>query len=401
VALGGGGGGGGSARGIEAGRAFVRLGAKDDLTAHLKKIGGAFAEFGKKALAVTGIGGAVAGVIGGLSFKETADDLSKMNDVAKAFGAASERGVSGLFGVLNAAGGEFKENLEGVIQFSGTVEKAVQGVGQGKELFDGLKVSAQDVAKLPIEEQFYSVLSAIRDMPQPLQESKLALIGGTDSMKQWQKLLSMSSDEVQEIAKRTAFGRQELEDAAAASKAMGAAQAALNRGWQQAVVILSPLVASLATMGADALKPVAEFLKNRSLGDLWEEALIRLKQGGSEAAMFLQGTFSGIWDFFASGWDSAVLVVKNLFADLAEFIGRTMRQAVTGALEGPLALLGKVDAGAAAGAAGGAELRRRRAGRNGRPHPQAGTGRVRRQRGRPQEGEGRAGGRQRRRAEGV
>src|SRR4051812_27730800 len=126
MALGGGGsgGGGGGAKGVRMGGAYVELTAKDSITAHLKKVAGKFADFGKQVLALTGIGGVLGGILGGLSFKETADDLSKMNDVAKAFGVNGTR-ISGLFGVLTTAGGEFKENLEGVIQFSQTLDQAI------------------------------------------------------------------------------------------------------------------------------------------------------------------------------------------------------------------------------------------------------------------------------------
>lgn len=345
MALGGGGGGGGS-RAIEAGRAVVRLGVKDDMSGRLKGIGGKFMEFGKKVLGATGIGGLVSGVLGGLNFKETADDLARMDTVAKAFGVSGSR-MSGLFGLLAAAGGEFKENLEGVIQFSDTVSQALSKTdGEGAKLFDGLGVTAKDIANLPIDEKFYSVLGAIRQLPQPLQESKLALLGGTDSMKQWQPLLAMSEEEFRGIAKQAALSSAELRQAAESSKAMKQAGAGLERAWQRVVVILAPAVTSLAKAAGDGLAPVADWLSDR---DLVEELAIQLLRARGLWLDFEQAATTigiDIVNGFTAGWDTAILAVKTAIADLISFAGKSTRKA----LDIPLKVLAAIDPRAAAGA---------------------------------------------------
>jgi hypothetical protein len=332
LALSGGGGGGGSARGIEAGRAFVRLGGKDDLSAMLKGLVGKFNSFGATVLKLTGIGGLVGGLLGGMSFKETADDLSKMNDVAKAFGITG-RQASGLFGALQAAGGEFKENLEGIIQFSTTVQEAVDGVGtQGAKLFDGLKVSAKEVVDLPIDEKFMAVHEAIRELPQAAQETKLALLGGTDSMKQWQRLLAMSNEEFRQLAKDMQIGTKELEDAAQASREMQKAGAAIQRVWQQVVIMLAPSVTQLAKAAVDAMKPVVEWMKGRTLQDVWDEVVALAGVAWTEVSIFARDVWAEVWDFFRGGWDAAVKFARDLFADLAVGVSGMLVDAFKGAL---------------------------------------------------------------------
>jgi hypothetical protein len=327
---------------------FVRLGAKDDLSAHLKKIGGAFVSFGKNALAATGLGGVLGGLLGGLGVKDTLDDLRKLDDTAKALGV-SGRQASGLFGVLEAVGGDFGENVEGITQFSNAIQTALSDTSKTTALFDGLSVSAKDLAGVPLDEQFYRIHDAIRGLPQDQQAYRLGLVGGTDSMKKWLPLLSMSNEELRAQAAGLALGNQELADAAAASKAMKEAQAGVNRAWQQGVVVLAPLVTELARMVGGPLTQLREYLQGRTLGDIGEEAFLRLKAAGIDWAIGVQDLFADVWDFFASGWDSAVLVVKNLFADLAEFAARSMIDA----LKGPLDLLEKVNPGLAGTLRGG------------------------------------------------
>lgn len=296
-----GGGGGGGARDVRAGRAVVELGVKDSMTAALKRLAGRFASFGKQVLALTGVGGLLGGALGGLGFKETADDLSKVNDVAKAFGITG-RQASGLFGVLGAVGGDFKENIEGIVQFSATMDKALQGVGQGVELFNGLAVTAKQLEGLDVDEQFYRVLGAIRQLPQGMQQSKLALLGGSDSLKQWQRLLSMSEVEVRALAKDLAVSSTELEEAAQASKALQQAGAAANRVWQQVVITLSPLVKQGADWATGGLKQAADWLKGRTLQHIWDEAVAtfqvgweQVKQWGLEAWLTVSGAATDAW----------------------------------------------------------------------------------------------------------
>lgn len=327
----GGGTGGGNSGGVRAGRAFVELGAKDNLSAHLKRIGANFAEFGKQALAMTGVGGLVGGLLGGVSFKSTADDLAKMKTTVEALGA-SARGGSGLFGLLNQFS-DFGENVEGLTQFSNAIQTALADTSKTTQLFEGLSVSAKDLAGVPLDEQFYRIHDAIRQLPQEQQAFKLGLVGGTDSMKKWLPILGMTTQEIRDQAAALSFGSSELDDATRASKAMAQAGGQINRAWQQAVIALAPLVADLGKQAADGLRPLTEWMKGRNLQDLIDEAVARLNQLWVEVKIGAGSAFTDTWDFFKSGWTSAVYVVKNLFAELADFGAKSVRDAMKGPLD--------------------------------------------------------------------
>lgn len=326
-----GGGGGGNAGGIRAGRAYVELGANDKLSGQLKAIGGKFVEFGKLALSATGI----SGLLGGLSFKGTADDLKDMSDAAKALGI-SGRAASGLFGAIP---GDFKENVEGLAQFSDAIQQALKDGGKTTALFEGLSISAKDLEGVPLDEQFYRIHDAIRQLPQSQQAYKLGLVGGTDSMKKWLPLLSMSNEELRAQAGRLSMTSAELEQAAAASKAMAAAGKGVEQAWQRVVVIVAPLVTSLAGAISGALAPAADWLSGR---DLVEEAAIvllqlrglwlDLKHSGEEMGV-------GVADAFMNAWDVAILHAKNATAGLTDVVSGSIRKAV----KVPLLVLGMFD----------------------------------------------------------
>jgi hypothetical protein len=314
MALGGGGGGGGG-RGIRAGAAYVELGVKDSLTKRLKDISSRFMEFGKNVVgSIPFIGGAIGGLLGGFGFKETIDDLAKMQSAIKAMGMSSTGG-SGLFGVLNQFS-DIGENVEGLTQFSQKVQDALTGVGgasgEAAKLFDGLSVSAQDLANMPLDEKFLAIHEAIRKLPQDQQQFKLSMLGGTDSMKKWLPLLSMSNAELREQAKNLAFGNDELNDAAAASKAMAAAQGQLNRVWQQGVIALAPLAADAAKGLAEAMKPMAEWMKGRNLGMITDEIAARFNLAWEEVKLGGQG----VWIDFVASAKTGLLEAGEFVNDL-------------------------------------------------------------------------------------
>ncbi len=319
-----GGGGSGGAKGVRMGGAYVELGVKDSMSAALKRVGQKFAQFGQMVLKLTGVGGVVGGLLGGMSFKSTADDMAKMLDVAKAFGISGKQ-ASGLFGVLAAAGGEFKENLEGVIQFSDTLNEALKGGDtQGAKLFDGLAVTAKEMEGLEVDEQFYRVHEAIRQLPQPLQEAKLALLGGTDSMKQWQRLLSMSSEEVRQMAADLAISTKELEDAQAASRGMEQAGAALGRVWQQTVIMLAPVVTQVANAVVGALKPVIEWMRGRTLQDLWDEFAAWAKFAWEQVKQWGRQAWSAVSGWAEDAWYDMEAAAKLAWISLMEWLDKIL-----------------------------------------------------------------------------
>ena len=331
MALGDGGGGGGSARGVRAGAAYVELNGKDNLSKFMAGMKARFMGTMKAmaAASLLAVGGGAA--VLGLAFQplvETLTDLRKVDDVAKAFGTTG-RAASGLFGVLGAVGGDFKENLEGVIQFSGTVNKALNGIGQGAELFDGLSVSAKEIVGLPIDEQFYRVLGAIRELPQPMQEAKLALLGGSDSLKQWQQLLTMSNAEVRGLADKLALSNAELKQGADAGRAYQRATLAVQRAWQQFAVAVAPLVQMIAEGVERAADGFTQWFKGRSLGNLWDESVAQFQVKMGEAFVWIKNRALAIWDYFAEGNGLGGLFTKfgDFFKSLVEYFAAAITKA--------------------------------------------------------------------------
>lgn len=208
---------------------------------------------------VLGAGGAVGG-LAAMKLGDTISDLSKMDRAAKAFGISMEA-ASGLFGVLGANGGELKEDLEGLTQFAQKVQDAFAGVtGEPQKLFEGLSVSAKDIIDLPLDEKFFRLHAAIRELPQDMQMTKLSMLGGTDSMKKWLPLLSMSSDELRKQADGFRISTEEGDKATAAQKAIGQASAALEKVWQKIAIAVEPAVTQIAKSITAILEPMAQWV---------------------------------------------------------------------------------------------------------------------------------------------
>ncbi len=332
---------GGSARGIEAGRAFVRLGAKDDLSGVLKRVGARFAAFGRTALGMAGIGGIVSAAFGSLSFTTAINNLREVSDAVNALGMTASGG-SGLFGSLP---GDMKENVEGLSQFSNAIQIALDDTSKTTQLFQGLSISAKDLAGVPLDEQFYRIHEAIRQLPQAQQAFKLGLIGGTDSMKKWLPLLSMTTAQVRSLANMSAFSADELKQASESSRAMARAGASIEKAWQRVAIVVAPAVTSIADMIAKALRPVTEYLKDKDFSDIWQEISVRASKAFIEMKWSGINFVADVTDFFTSSWDMAIAGVKTLMSDLAEFSGREMRKY----LAGPLTVLGAINPGLAAG----------------------------------------------------
>lgn len=269
MALGSGGGGGGNAAGIKAGGAYVTLGVKSSLSGDLAAAEQKFNAVGKRLAQIGGgltLGGlGLAGsLIGGAN--ETLQDLAKMNSAAKAFGTSGVK-LSGLFGALKGFGGDFKEDLEGLIQFGGKFDDALSGAaGEGAKLFAGLSVTAQDLVGVPIEEKFLRIHAAIRELPQDQQLGKLSLVGGTDSVKKWQAILAVSNDELREQARLNEKTQDDLDQATKGAKAYSEAMAGIGRAWEQIAIGVAPAIIFLNDAFKKIIGPAIEWLKiNREI----------------------------------------------------------------------------------------------------------------------------------------
>lgn len=322
MALGSGGGGGGQAGGIRAGAAYVELFVKGNISGALLDAERKFNAVGKRLMKTGGLlfGGGLA--VGGsllVGATETLTDLAKMNAAAKALGTTAE-GASGLFGALKSIGGDFKEDLEGITQFTARIGEALAGTGEGVKLFEGLSVSAKELVGLPIEEKFYRVLAAIRQLPQEDQLAKLSLVGGTDSMKKWIELLAMSNVELRDRAAQFSMTKDDLDQATTSGKAYKSAIAGISMAWAQIVVGAAPAITFLADGINKILTPTIEWLKrNREIVTVFLAGAGALAATG--AAIFAIGSaFSAVGAVIAAAgtiWVTFKATIAALLSPVA------------------------------------------------------------------------------------
>jgi hypothetical protein len=323
MAIGGASGGGGNARGIRAGAAYVELGLKSTLDAQLKDAAKKLNTFGASATKIGGGllagGGAVAGGILGGALPQL-DELARLNSAGMALGSSGE-GVSKLFGALKSVGGDFKEDLEGITQFLQKVQDAASGKdGEGAKLFDGLKVSAEELMKLPVEEKFFRIHDAIRQLPQDQQIFKLSMLGGTDSMKKWLDVLAISNDELRRGGDTAAVSAADLDAATEANRALAEATGAVDRAWKQVAVGAAPAVKFLADAVVDVAKPVVEWLKrNRELAT--GIALAAAGAAAFGAALVGVGGTIAVAGTVASVLAGVLVAVKGVLATLVSPLG--------------------------------------------------------------------------------
>lgn len=312
---------GGGAKGVRAGRAFVELGVLDKLTPALKAVGAKFAQLGK-ALFVGGSLGVAAGssLLG--AALPTLQDLSQLNAAAKALGTTAQ-GASGLFGALESVGGDFKEDLEGITQFLAKVQDAASGKqGESAELFKGLSVSARELMDLPLEEKFYRIHAAIRELPQEDQMGKLSMLGGSDSMKKWLPLLSMSNEELRERSDLFKMTGPELEKATQANQAYQRASATVGMVWKKVAIAVAPAIEWIATKTTEWLSP----LKN--LSGWWDIQVARFQLGWANLTYNLTDGWLSFKELFVGGWRDAVFIVETLWNELGASLAKIMATAI-------------------------------------------------------------------------
>jgi hypothetical protein len=143
------------------------------------------------------------------------------------------------------------------------------------------------LAGVPIDEAFYRIIGAVRELPQDMQAARLSLIGGTDSMKKWLPLLTRSEEELRAMAKASSFTSETMNAARDATQAQQKATVAFSNAWAQVAVALAPAV----TWIADNLTPMLKDL-GKWLGE--NKRLVAAVFGGVAAVMALGAALVGI-----------------------------------------------------------------------------------------------------------
>lgn len=284
-----------SKRGIEAGRAYVSAFLDDSkLVRGLKRAHRKLASFGAglgKVGAVTLGAGLTAGALGLQKVLDSISQTDQINKVAKAFGLATEQ-ASGLMGVFAAAGaGNVRENVESLVTMSDRVQQAMTGEGQGAELFAGLNVSAKELSKLSLDEQFFRLHAAIKELPDPVDRvNRLMLAFGEDGGKTLIGTLSKSTSELRQQAAGMRISAEEAQAATEAQASMNRASAAFAAIWRTIASVLAPVIERFANWLSQTGRSVA---KNEKLAKTLVLVVAGITAGGA-ALLTLGGTIIGL-----------------------------------------------------------------------------------------------------------
>lgn len=351
MALSGASGGGGSASAVRAGGAFVELFTKNKaLEAGLSSARRRVAQFASEANKLTGAGlgglmdaaGGLArgGLVGvgagtlaaGLTASAVAagvlaksvsslSDTARVGEVATAFGVTAEK-MSGLLGVMEAAGSGAKESIESLTQFGTAISDAVEGKGgNAAELFQILGRSAEEFARADIVSNVYGLFAAIERVNDPLQKMRaLSLAFGTDGMKLLLPMLNRTNAELQRQAGLYQQTTAEVKQATAASYAMTASGAAVERAWRAVASALAPTVQAGAEWLTRAAAAVTQFVPQ----------LKQMAQGAAEqAANWAQAQIE------IAGFGRTLNTLKDVWGGVADAVaGRDLQLAAQVAFKG-------------------------------------------------------------------
>lgn len=170
--------GGGGSGAIRAGRAFVEMFLEDNkvyrslekLKSQFKSLGSFLAKTGGL---VAAAGAAVLAPVAGI-FKETIGHFDEINKASDRLGATTEA-VSGL-GYAAEQSGSNLEELEMSAKFlQKNLSDAANGSKEVNDKFRQLGISANQLADLPLDEQFIAVADAISQVQSPADRTALAL----------------------------------------------------------------------------------------------------------------------------------------------------------------------------------------------------------------------------------
>ena len=305
----------GSKRGIEAGRAYVRASLDDSLFIKgIRRMKGGLVGFGKALPSIASgiyvfkqLGSVVSGVVDRVM--ESISDVATLSKTAKAFGATAEQ-ASALFGVFKASGAEnARENIESLVTLSGRIKDVLAGTGEEtKKLFDGLSISAEQLAGLPIDEQFFRLHEAIMQLPDPMDRvNRLMLAFGEDGGKTLIGTLSMSTEELRKQAKGYEISAKEAEDANRAQAAMRKVTEAVAKAWQKVALTVAPVIVQVV----DGLSKAAHWVTE------WARQNAALQASLDALRTILNAIGAGAW---VAAWKVGVAAAKLAFAQLIEWI---------------------------------------------------------------------------------
>jgi hypothetical protein len=244
---------------------------------------------------------AIAGVVGVTKAVETLDEVARAGAAAKAFGLTAEQ-FTGMAGVARSVGEGQREFIESLVTLGKVASEGAAGKGEvATAWFKSLNLDAQQFKQLRLDEQFFTVFEAIKQIEDPAERVRSLMVAfGEDGGKYLLPLLSKSSAEIRQMAAGFQISTNEVEKATTANQAMTRAGSALSSAWRQIVVAIAPVVEVIANV-ITGLRPVFDWL-GRALGayaELWSAV-------ATEVIGFVRGIVDSV-----GGWVSSLLGLEN------------------------------------------------------------------------------------------
>ncbi|MBX9677427.1 MAG: hypothetical protein K2X38_01600 [Gemmataceae bacterium] len=247
-----------------------------------------------KSAATGGFAGVAAAGTAALLSQITAP-FDRLNDIAKQGNIATQLGLTpeaftSIAGAAKSAGSDTRDFLEGLITLSGRAAEAAEGKGDvAVEMFQKLKLNANEFQKLNPEQQFYKIFEALNAVQNPAERVNLLLKAfGEDTGKNLVQLLGKSTDELKELGAQFSISAEDMAKAQLANESLQKAQAALGRAFDQILIAMTPVFQFLADKIPVAVKELGPTFQ------AFGSAVVPVMRGIAIGAAY-------VWDTFKAG----------------------------------------------------------------------------------------------------
>lgn len=215
---------------------------KADASSWARSVGGGF-RLGIAAPAAAAVGG----ILSVSAAIETLQELTAGGNAAKAFGLTAEQ-FTGIAGVAKTTGEGMREFIESLVTLGKVAAEGAAGKGEvAVQWFKDLNLNAAEFAGMRLDQQFFKVFEAIRNVEDPAARVRALMVAfGEDGGKYLLPLLAKSPDQLRSMAAGFAISGQQMDQARLATEALSRAQQKLDQLWKRAVIAAAPVFEFLA-----------------------------------------------------------------------------------------------------------------------------------------------------------
>ena len=211
---------------------------------------------------VPAFGMSVAAIIGTVkSALSSIGEIADQGDMASALGGKEMIPFfTGLAGAATNFGIEANTVYKGLITMSKNAQAALTDP-QMATAFSTLGIDAKKFASMGIKEQFNLVSTALMEIKDPAERTRLAIeVLGKAGM-EMAKMFAGSREELDQTIKSFAVSAEEMGKVQEADAAMEAATASMGALWRELVIAIAPVVALIAKDLADGLRAIMPIVK--------------------------------------------------------------------------------------------------------------------------------------------